>query len=75
MAAASGLPIRMINIKCDNAGEFLSREFKKMLTNKGIHQTICPLNGVAERAIRSGKSRSDYSLRATGEQLTRLACR
>ena len=48
----------MINIKCDNAGEFLSREFKKMLTDKGIHQTTCPphvhqLNGVAERAIRS----------------------
>ena len=39
MAAASGRPIRVINIKCDNAGEFLSREFKKMLTDKGIHGT------------------------------------
>ena len=48
----------MINIKCDNAGEFLSREFKKMLTDKGIHQTtflphVHQLNSVAERAIRS----------------------
>ena len=43
------------NFKCDNAGEFLSREFRKMLTDKGIHQTIYPphvhqLNGVADRA-------------------------
>ena len=46
------------NLKCNNAGEFLSSEFRKMLTDKGIHQTTCPphvhrLNGVAERAIRS----------------------
>ena len=49
----------MPNVKCDNAGEFLSREFRKMFTDKGIHQTTCPplvhhagqLNGVAERAI------------------------
>ena len=39
-------------------GELLSREFKRMLTDKGIHLTTCPphvhqLNGVAERAIRS----------------------
>ena len=51
------------NIKCDNAGEFLSREFRKMLTNKGIHQTTCPphvhrLNGVAESAIRSMMDKS-----------------
>ena len=44
--------------KCDNAGEFLSREFKAMLAGVGTHQTTCPphvhqLNGVAERAIRS----------------------
>ena len=56
--AASGRPIRVVNIKCDNAGEFLSREFRKMLTDKGIHQTTCPphvhqLKGVAERAIRA----------------------
>ena len=42
--------------KCDNAGEFHSREFRKMLTDKGIHQTTCPphvhqLNGIAERTI------------------------
>ena len=59
MAAARGGQVKIVgNIKCDNAGEFLSREFRKMLTNKGIHQTNCPLhvhqlNGVAERAIRS----------------------
>ena len=45
-------------MKCENAGEFLSTEFRKMLTDKGIHQMTCPphvhqLNGVAERAIRS----------------------
>ena len=58
MAASSGRPIRVVNIKCDNAGEFLSHEFRKMLTDKGIHQMTCPphahqLNGVPERAIRS----------------------
>ena len=58
MAAARGSPVKVVNIKCDNAGEFLSREFRKMLTEKGIHQTTCPshvhqLNGVAERAIRA----------------------
>ena len=59
MAAVLGRPISvLVNIKSDNAGEFLSREFWKMLTDKGIHQTTCPphihqLNGVAERAIYS----------------------
>ena len=38
-AAASGSPIRVVNSKCDNAGEFLSREFRKMLTDKGIDST------------------------------------
>ena len=42
----------------DNAGEFLSREFKELLDEGGISQTTCPphvheLNGVAERAIRT----------------------
>ena len=35
-------PIKTVsNIKCDNTGEFLSREFRKMLTDTGIHQTRC----------------------------------
>ena len=42
MVAARGGPLKVVNIKCDNAGEFLSREFRKMLTGKGIHQTTCP---------------------------------
>ena len=55
MVAARGSPVKVVNIKCDNAGEFLSHEFRKMLINKGIHQTTCPphvhqLHGVAERA-------------------------
>ena len=36
MAAARGGPVKVVNIKCDNAGEFLSREFREMLTDKGI---------------------------------------
>ena len=54
MAAARGGLVKIVgNIKCDNAGEVLSREFRKMLTDKGIHQTTCPphvhqLNGVAD---------------------------
>ena len=33
-------PVKIVgNIKCDNAGKLLSREFRKMLTDKGIHQT------------------------------------
>ena len=36
-------PVKIVgNIKCDNAGECLSSEFRKMLTDKGIHQTTCP---------------------------------
>ena len=35
-------PVKIVgNVKCDNAGEFLSREFRKILTDKGIHQTTC----------------------------------
>eukprot|EP00965_Chrysotila_dentata_P057914 1919888-Pleurochrysis_carterae.AAC.1 len=42
----------------DNAGEFLSTQFKEFLADSGVHSTTCPphvheLNGVAERAIRS----------------------
>ena len=59
MASRRDGPISIVgNVKCDNAGEFLSREFKAMLAGVGTHQTTCPphvhqLNGVAERAIRS----------------------
>ena len=46
------------HLHMDNAGEFLSREFKDFLDEELISQTTCPphvhqLNGVAERAIRS----------------------
>ena len=46
------------SLHTDNAGEFLSREFKDFLAEEVISQTTCPpyvhsLNGVAERAIRS----------------------
>ena len=50
-------PVKIVgNVKRDNASEFLSRAFLKMLTDKGIHQTTCPphvhqLNSVSERAI------------------------
>ena len=42
----------------DNAGEFLSREFKDFLDSESLTQSTCPphvhsLNGVSERAIRS----------------------
>ena len=42
----------------DNAGEFVSREFKELLDSSLVSQTTSPphihdLNGVAERAIRS----------------------
>ena len=31
-------PVNIIgNVKCDNVGEFLSRDFPEMLTDKGIH--------------------------------------
>ena len=52
-------PIRVVgHLHMDNAGEFLSREFKDFLDEELISQTTCPphvhqLNGVAERAIRS----------------------
>ena len=52
-------PIKIVpNFKMDNAGEFMSREFKAMLAEVGSHPTTCPphvhqLNGVAERKIRS----------------------
>ena len=43
IAAARDGPVKIVgNIKYDNAGEFLSREFRKMLTETGIHQTTCP---------------------------------
>ena len=46
------------SLKLDNAGEFLSHQFKEFLADELIDQTTCPphvhsLNGVAERAIRS----------------------
>ena len=44
------------SLHTDNAGEFLSREFKEFLDESLIKQTTCPpyvhaLNGVAERSI------------------------
>ena len=52
-------PVRIVGaLHSDNAGEFLSHEFKEFLDEEGIAHTTCPphvhsLNGVAERAIRS----------------------
>ena len=52
-------PYRVVgHLHCDNAGEFLSRDFKEFLDDELVEQTTCPphvhqLNGVAERAIRS----------------------
>ena len=52
-------PIKIVgSLHTDNAGEFLSREFKEFMDSSAIRQTTCPpyvhsLNGVAERAIRS----------------------
>ena len=58
-SSKSVTPVRVVgHIHMDNAGEFLSREFKDFLDEELISQTTCPphvhqLNGVAERAIRS----------------------
>jgi len=46
------------SLHTDNAGEFLSHEFKEFMDEASIRQTTCPphvhsLNGVAERSIRS----------------------
>ena len=52
-------PIKIVgSLHTDNAGEFLSKEFKDFIDSELIAQTTCPphvhsLNGVAERAIRS----------------------
>ena len=52
-------PVRVVgSLHTDNAGEFLSTEFKYLLDEASIDHTTCPphvhqLNGVAERAIRS----------------------
>ena len=52
-------PVRVVgSLHTDNAGEFLSTEFKYFLDEASIDHTTCPphvhqLNGVAERAIRS----------------------
>ena len=52
-------PVRVVgSLHTDNAGEFLSRDFKDFLDEALVSQTTCPphvhsLNGVAERAIRS----------------------
>ena len=45
-------PIQIVgNVKCDNAGEFLSREFRKMLTDIGIYHAdhVPPARPPAER--------------------------
>ena len=55
----TGKPVRIVgHLHVDNAGEFLSHEFKEFLDSELIDQTTCPayvhdLNGVAERSIRS----------------------
>ena len=59
LSKGSDSPRRAVgSLHTDNAGEFLSREFKDFLDEELITQTTCPphihsLNGVAERAIRS----------------------
>ncbi|KAL3899670.1 MAG: hypothetical protein SGPRY_012605 [Prymnesium sp.] len=55
----SGHPTRITRtLHTDNAGEFISRDFRDMLDDELVDHTISPphvhaLNGVAERAIRS----------------------
>ena len=52
-------PVKLVgSLHTDNAGEFLSHEFKDFLDSELISQSTCPpyvhsLNGVAERAIRT----------------------
>ena len=52
-------PIRIVgSLHTDNAGEFISEDFKEFLDTELVDHTRCPahvhqLNGVAERAIRS----------------------
>ena len=52
-------PVQVVGtLHRDNAGEFISREFREFLDDEAIASSTCPphvhsLNGVAERAIRS----------------------
>ena len=52
-------PVQVVGtLPRDNAGEFISREFREFLDDEAIASSTCPphvhsLNGVAERAIRS----------------------
>ena len=58
-SAHSAKPIKVVgSLHVDNAGEFISHEFKELMDEESVAQTTCPphvhqLNGVAERAIRS----------------------
>ena len=58
-SAGKPAPVRVVgHLHSDNAGEFLSHEFKEFLDSELIDHTTCPphvhsLNGIAERAIRS----------------------
>lgn len=55
--------LRMVNLYCDNGGEYLSNEMKEYCVQKGIsyHLTVShtpQLNGVSERMIRTLTERS-----------------
>ena len=54
----------------DNAGEFVSHEFREFLADESVHQTTSPphahaLNGVAERAIKSIMSLARANLQSS----------
>ena len=65
-------PVHLVgSLHTDNAGEFLSHEFKDFLDEQSISQTTCPphvhsLNGVAERAIRSIVENARSHITASG---------
>ena len=61
----------MGTLHVDNAGEFISQEFKEMLDEELVSQTRCPahvhqLNGVAERSIRSVLENVRSNMAASG---------
>ena len=65
---------RIRGFHSDNAGEFVSREFKELLDSSLVRQTTSPphvhdLNGVAERAIRSVMSGARSDLAASNAPL------
>ena len=76
LSVGSSAPARPVGaLHCDNAGEYLSLEFKEFLDEAMIQQSTCPpyvhsLNGVAERAIRSIMENARSHMVASGAPIS-----